>query len=73
MDGDLQSKPEDIIKLYKEIKKNKLDFVLGYRLTRNDNILRKFFSSIGNFLIRKIIKTKIRDLGCSLKIIREIS
>ena len=31
MDGDLQSKPEDIIKLYKEIK-NKLDFVLGYRL-----------------------------------------
>ena len=25
MDGDLQSKPEDIIKLYKEIKKNKLD------------------------------------------------
>ena len=41
MDGDLQSKPEDIIKLYKEIK-NKLDFVLGYRLTRNDNILRKF-------------------------------
>ena len=70
MDGDLQSKPEDIIKLYKEIKKNKLDFVLGYRLTRNDNILRKFFSSIGNFLIRKIIKTKIRDLGCSLKIIK---
>jgi len=47
------------------------DFVAGRRANRKDGwVLRKLPSRIANFIIRKVTKTRLHDLGCSLKLYR---
>ena len=67
MDCDLQNDPNDIKKLLDEIKKG-YDVVSGWRFARQDNLSKKFYSSISNFIRRNIIEDNIHDAGCSLKI-----
>ncbi len=43
MDCDLQDNPEDIPKFYEKIKEG-YDIVFGERITRHDNIIKKFYS-----------------------------
>jgi glycosyltransferase involved in cell wall biosynthesis len=67
MDADLQNDPADIPLLLTKIEQN-YDLVSGWRKNRRDNLLnRKLPSWVANWLIRKIIGTKIHDYGCSLK------
>lgn len=71
MDSDLQNDPRDIPKMIKLIEEG-YDYVTGWREKRKDGfILRKFPSWIANFIIRKVTKTKLKDLGCSLKVYRK--
>ncbi len=74
MDADLQNDPHDIPKMIALLDEG-YDFVAGNRAVRNDDLfLRTLPSRIANFLIRRITHTKLRDLGCSLKVYRrEIS
>lgn len=51
IDGDGQMPPEDIPKLYKKLKKEKLDLCKARRVTRGDGPYRKFISGIFNFLM----------------------
>lgn len=70
MDSDLQNDPRDIPKMIKLIEEGH-DYVTGWREKRQDGfILRKFPSWIANFIIRRVTKTKLKDLGCSLKVYR---
>lgn len=75
LDGDLQNDPSDIPMMIKKLEDEKLDIVAGRRANRKDGMfLRKIPSLIANKLIRKISNTKVRDLGCSLKLFkREIA
>jgi glycosyltransferase involved in cell wall biosynthesis len=69
MDSDLQNDPKDIPKMIQIIKDEGYDYVTGLRKNRQDGFfLRKFPSWIANFIIRKVTKTKLKDLGCSLKV-----
>lgn len=71
MDGDLQNDPADIPKLLATIESEDCDMVAGYRENRQDNYLfRKLPSFLANILIRKTTGIKIRDYGCTLKIMR---
>jgi len=71
MDGDLQNDPSDIIPMLKKLEKEGLDLLNGIRAKRKDGFfLRKIPSMIANWLIRKVTKVSITDLGCSLKIFR---
>lgn len=71
MDSDLQNDPRDIPKMVKLIEEGH-DYVTGWREKRKDGfVLRKFPSWIANFIIRKVTKTKLKDLGCSLKVYRK--
>ena len=70
MDGDLQNDPADIPLLVAKLEEG-YDLVAGYRIRRQDNLLkRKIPSWIANRLIRFITRIDIRDNGCSLKAYR---
>ena len=71
MDADRQNDPADIPQMLKLIDEG-CDFVSGWRRNRKDGMfLRKIPSWIANWMIRRVTKTKIHDLGCSLKVYRK--
>lgn len=70
MDGDLQNDPSDIPMMLEKLKEG-YDVVLGERVNRQDKlVVRKIPSWTANALIRKVTGTKVRDLGCTLRVMR---
>ena len=68
MDGDCQNDPEDIPRLIQYLEEQHLDVVSGWRKNRKDSKSKKFTSRGANLLRKVLIKDKIHDSGCSLKI-----
>jgi len=71
MDGDLQNDPRDIPKLLDKI--SEYDAVCGWRHQRNDPLIKRFSSSIANFVRNTLSDETIADVGCSLKAFRSES
>jgi dolichol-phosphate mannosyltransferase len=70
LDGDLQNDPHDIPAMVDKLDEG-YDLVAGWRRQRRDGmLLRKLPSRIANWLIRKATRTRIHDLGCSLRVYR---
>jgi glycosyltransferase involved in cell wall biosynthesis len=70
MDGDLQNDPADLPMLLHKLEQG-YDAVLGERARRQDGfVFRKIPSYCGNWLIRKVTGTTIRDMGCTLRVMR---
>jgi glycosyltransferase involved in cell wall biosynthesis len=70
MDGDLQNDPADIPMLLDKLNEG-YDAVLGQRAKRQDHFLiRKLPSLMGNWLIRKVTGSTIKDMGCTLRAMR---
>ncbi len=69
IDGDLQNDPADIPRMLRMMETEDWDMVAGVRANRKDGMfLRKVPSKIANYMIRKSTGTRMRDLGCTLKI-----
>jgi len=68
LDADLQNDPADIPKVLELL--SDYDMVCGIRVKRQDNILRRITSRMGNYVKNKVAGEKIRDTGCSLKAYR---
>jgi glycosyltransferase involved in cell wall biosynthesis len=70
MDADRQNDPRDIPKLLSRMDEG-FDFVTGWRKKRRDGfLLRTFPSRLANFIIRKVTRSEVHDMGCSLKAYR---
>lgn len=70
IDGDLQNDPDDIPMMLDKLDEG-YDLVHGWRRHRQDRALsRKLPSKIANWLISKVTRFPINDLGCTLKAIR---
>ncbi len=70
LDGDLQNDPLDIPTLVNKLDEG-YDLVHGWRKLRQDTLLtRKIPSKIANWLISRVTRFPIHDLGCTLKAIR---
>jgi len=70
MDGDMQNDPTDIPMMLDKIDEG-FDLVHGWRKNRQDAFVnRKLPSKIANWLISKVTRFPIHDLGCTLKAIR---
>ncbi len=70
LDGDGQNDPQDILRMLELIKNNDLDMVAGIRADRKDYFIRTFASRIANGLIRLVTSTKLKDLGCSTRVLK---
>ena len=70
IDGDLQNDPDDIPMMLDKLNQG-YDLVHGWRKNRQDKTLtRKLPSKIANWLISKVTRFPIHDLGCTLKVMR---
>lgn len=70
LDADGQNDPADIPELIDFCIKQNADMVNGYRLVREDSIVRIISSRVANFLRNVLTKENIRDVGCSMRIFR---
>jgi glycosyltransferase involved in cell wall biosynthesis len=68
LDADMQNDPADIPRLVEQLGDN--DAVVGYRLKRNDDFVRRASSRIANRVRNALSGDSIRDTGCSLKVFR---
>ncbi len=74
LDGDGQNDPSDILKLleayenYGGAKKNIL--ICGQRTERKDNFAKRLSSRVANFIRSRLLRDKIMDTGCGLKLFR---
>jgi glycosyltransferase involved in cell wall biosynthesis len=70
LDGDLQNDPADIPRLLAKLHEG-YDAVFGLRADRQDHlVIRKLPSLAGNWLIRKVTRVPIKDLGCTSRAMR---
>lgn len=70
LDGDLQNDPSDIPMMLAKLDEG-YDLVHGWRKNRQDQLLsRKVPSWMANWLISKVTRFPIHDLGCTLKAMR---
>lgn len=70
IDADCQNPPEELKKLYDFYNSNNFDAVISYRKNRKDESLRKIISKLANFILKIFTKSKFKDLGSSLKVIK---
>ncbi|WAC08922.1 MAG: glycosyltransferase family 2 protein [Thermodesulfobacteriota bacterium] len=68
MDADLQNDPHDIPLLLDKI--TSYDMVCGWRVHRQDSLVRKISSRIANKIRNWLSDEQIKDVGCSLKAFR---
>jgi dolichol-phosphate mannosyltransferase len=69
IDGDLQNDPADIPRLLTEIARG-ADLVCGYRVKRQDTLVKRATSRIANAVRSRYTKDGVRDTGCTLKAMR---
>ena len=70
MDGDLQNDPADIPMMLDKLAEG-YDLVHGWRKHRQDTFLtRRLPSVIANRLISRVTRFPVKDLGCTLKVMR---
>lgn len=73
LDADLQNDPADIPRMLEPILAGQADVVCGWRRRRRDTFTRTLSSVAANWLIRKVLRLQIHDVGCTLKIFRRES
>src|SRR5262249_21906634 len=70
MDGDLQNDPADLPRLLEKLDEGH-DAVFGWRRDRKDSFLiRTLPSRMANWLIRKVTGVRVRDMGCTIRVMR---
>lgn len=70
LDGDLQNEPDDIPMMIERLGEG-YDLIHGWRKNRHDAFVsRKIPSRIANWLISRVTRFPIHDLGCTLKVMR---
>jgi dolichol-phosphate mannosyltransferase len=69
IDGDLQNDPADIPRLLAEVARG-ADLVCGYRVKRQDTLVKRVTSRIANSVRSRFTKDGVRDTGCTLKAMR---
>jgi len=71
IDADGQNPPSELKKLFDIFEAKNADGVIGYRQDRQDSKMKTVPSKIANYLFRLLTSSSIKDLGCSLKILKK--
>jgi glycosyltransferase involved in cell wall biosynthesis len=71
MDADLQNDPADLPMMLRKMTESGADLVQGDRShARRDNVIRKVGSWVGRTFRRMLLGDRVRDTGCSLRIMK---
>jgi dolichol-phosphate mannosyltransferase len=65
LDGDLQNDPADLVPMLAELER--VDFVSGMRLQRQDSFVRKISSRIARGARKSFLKVDFHDTGCAIR------
>jgi dolichol-phosphate mannosyltransferase len=68
LDGDLQNDPADLPRMLAELER--VDFVSGMRLNRQDSFARRVSSKIARWARRAALKVDFRDTGCAIRVFK---
>ena len=68
LDGDLQNDPADLPRLLAELER--VDFVCGARLSRQDHWVRRVSSGIARWMRGRVLQADFRDTGCALRVFK---
>lgn len=68
IDADLQSDPVDLLPMIEALEDH--DAVVGFRLGRKDDFVRRWSSRIANWVRDRLTGDSVRDTGCPLKLFR---
>jgi len=71
LDADLQNDPADIPALVAKLESSGAGAVVGIRAGRQDSLVRKVSSKVGNWVRNTLTKDHVTDTGCSLKAYRK--
>jgi len=72
-DADRQFKIESLDEFIPHARDGKVDMIIGYRIDRQDPLMRKFLSGCFNLLIRILFSLKVRDIDCAFKLFKKKS
>lgn len=70
MDGDGQNDPRDFPRLIEAMEAQGKDMMCGIRAKRQDSIVRKISSRVGNGVRNWATEESITDVGCSIRVFR---
>jgi glycosyltransferase involved in cell wall biosynthesis len=68
LDADLQNAPADLPELIEAL--DHADCVCGVRVDRRDTVSKRLASRIANSIRRFVLSDGVRDIGCSLRVMR---
>ena len=71
LDADGQNNPKDIPLLIEKMDSEDCDLVLGWRMNRQEPLIRRILSSIANRIISRSTNVYVHDRGCSLKLFKK--
>ena len=70
MDGDGQNDPRDFPALLALVETQKADIACGWRVQREDGLLRRLMSRLANAVRRRFLRDGLHDAGCQLRVFR---
>lgn len=70
LDADLQNDPRDIPALVALFDETGAGAVIGVRVHRNDTLVKRVSSRVGNFVRNTLTRDQVTDTGCALKVYR---
>jgi dolichol-phosphate mannosyltransferase len=70
LDADLQNDPADLPAMLEVVRAGQADMAQGLRARRKDSPVRKFSSWVGRTTRSLILGDKIRDTGCTTRVVR---
>jgi glycosyltransferase involved in cell wall biosynthesis len=70
LDADGQNDPADIPRLLAAFEDEDCDIVIGWRVQRQEPLVRRILSGGANWLISRSTRLRVHDRGCSLKVFR---
>ncbi len=71
IDADLQDDPNELESAIEKIKKNELDFVVGWRKNRSDIKGKIRLSHIFNAVVSNFFHVSLHDMNCGLKVMKK--
>jgi glycosyltransferase involved in cell wall biosynthesis len=70
MDGDGQNDPRDFPAFLRLAESGPFDLVCGWRVDRQDPIIRRMMSRLANGVRRAFLADRVHDSGCQLRVMR---